>query len=585
MRKTSLILLASVGVVIGCAVIGCAYYNTFYNARKAFEEGERIRLNQRTPDGRIPPLAVASYELAIENAGLVLRDHPGSSLVDDALVLIGDARAVQGQHPQAIKRYEQVLRLFPDSEFVAHCLFSLGRSHFGAGDPVQADEMLDRFIREYPGSDRSPDAYLLRGEIAFDGGRYEEAVARFEAFLATHPGDDRQAEALYYIARSSLELNRFDRARDLFEQVIGQARTRTLRYQAGFMVGESLRREGLHGAALEVFESLLTQRDYARYRAEVMLAMAACQVGLGEVEAAVSRYATVISEFETDRDYDEEVSQAMYELAELYRNTGRLERAERHYADALRKSPRAYRVGKEAERKNRAIRELRRLNGNLENMLNALASTQPRENGGSNHASNVARLAENVVGIRFQLAEHYLFQLDMADSALSQYRSIEYESGDSALAARAAFARAWILDEVLDDPAQANSVYDTITEQYAGTDHAVEAAIMRSKPFEGELPEERLFAEAERLLFEADRPDSARGLYEQVLRRYPDGEYAPRALFALGWLAETRFGDPETALERYRGIVERYPGSDQAKSVRDKIRLMEEQRQDTGPGK
>lgn len=580
MRKTSLILIA-----FACVVIGCAYYNTFYNAKKAFKEGERIRLNQQTPDGGIPSLAVDSYELAIENAGLVLRDHPGSSLVDDALVLIGDARAIQGQHPQAIKRYEQVLRLFPDSEFVAHCLFSLGRSHFEAGNSVQADELLDRFIREYPGSDRSPDAFILSGEIAFDSGRYEEAVARFEAFLATHPGDGREAEALYYIARSSLELNRFAGARDLFGQVIRQARTKRLRYRAGFMMGESLRREGQHGAALEVFESLLEQRDYARYRPEVMLAMAACQVGLGGVEAAISRYVTTITEFENDRDYDEEVSQAMYELAELYRNTGGLERAERRYADALRKSPREYWVGKEAERKNRAIRELRRLNGNLENMLNALASTQARENGGPNHASNVARLTENVVGIRFQLAEHYLFQLDMTDSALSQYRSIENESGDLSLAAKAAFARAWILDEVVDDPVRANAVYDTITEQYAGTDHAVEAAIIRSKPIEGELPEERLFFEAERLLFEVDRPDSARGLYELVVRRYPDGEYAPRALYALGWLAETRFGEPETALERYRDIVDRYPGSDQAKSVRHKIRFMEELRQGTEPDK
>ena len=582
MGKTSLILFASV-----CVFFGCAYYNTFYNARKAFKEGERIRLNQQTPDGRIHPMAVASYERAIENAGLVLRDHSGSALVDDALVLIGDIRAIREQYPQAIKRYEQVLRLFPDSELVPHCLFSLGRSYFHAGEPVQADGLLDRFIGEYPGSDRSPDAYMLRGKIAFGDGRYEEAVTRFEAFLATHPGDGRQAEALYYIARSSLELNRFDGARDLFERVIAQARTKTLRYQAGFMVGESLRREGEHGAALAVFESLLERRDYADYRPEVMLAMAACQAGLGRLEAATSRYAAIVSGFEDDRDYGEEVAQAMYELAELYRNTGRLELAERHYADALRKSPREYRVRKEAERKNRAIRELRRLNGNLENMSSALASAtaKARENGGPSHSSNAARFMENVVGIRFQLAEHYLFQLDMADSALSQYRSIESESGDPVPAARAAFARAWVLDEVAGDPARANAVYDTITKQYAGTDHAVEAAIALSRPIEGDLPQERLFAEAERLLFEADRPDSAGGLYEMVVRRYPDGEYAPRALYALGWLAETHFGEPETALERYRALVDRYPGSDQAKSVRDKIRFMEALRQGTEPDK
>ena len=67
-----------------------------------------------------------------------------------------------------------------------------------------------------------------------------------------------------------------------------------------------------------------------------------------------------------------------------------------------------------------------------------------------------------------------------------------------------------------------------------------------------------------------------RDRYTNLANRYPKGEYAPRALFALGWLAETHYGDPEAALEHYRKIVEQYPRSDQAKSVRDKIKLMEE---------
>ncbi len=426
---------------------------------------------------------------------------------------------------------------------------------------------------------------MLRGEIAFGSGRHEEAVTRYEAFLNTYPGDDRQAEALYYIARSNLELNHFAGARDLLKRVIEQARTKTLRFQAGFMNAESLRREGEYRDALDEFESLLEQRAYEDYRPEIMLAMAACQVGLGGNEEAITRYETIISEFENDRDYDEEVSQAMYELGELYRNTGELELAERWYSDALRKSPRSFWVGNESDRKNRSIRELRRLNGNLDNMLSALAATKDREETGPNDASNAARLLENMVGLRFQLAEHYLFQMDMADSALSQYRSIENESGDPSMAAKAAFARAWVFDEMVDDPARAKSVYDAITVQYAGTDHAVEAAIALSKPVEGELPQDRLFAEAERLLFVADQPDSARGLYELVIRRYPDGEYAARALYALGWIAETHFGEPESALERYRDIVDRYPGSDQAKTVRDKIRLMEELRTETEPDK
>ena len=570
MRRTALILF-----ITACVVFGCAYYNTFYNARKAFREGERIRLSQQTPDGGLPPQAVASYELAIENAGLVLRDHPGSSLVDDALVLIGDALAVQGRHEEAARRYRQVLRLFPDSEYTGHCVFSLAGSLLAAGDSTRADELLDRFVREFPDDGRIPEALLLRGKVSFGGARYEEAVSRLQVFLDRYPGHDLEAETGYYIARSKLELKRYAEAREHLERAIGQARTEEVRYQAGYMLGESLRREGDLPAALGVFESLLDQRAYRDSHPEVMLAMAACLVEQGRHDAAVSRYEALISLYETDRNHDAEVSRAMFELGELYRIADYLELAEQWYDDARRKSPRSARVGDEADRKYRAIGELRRLNGNLDNMLAALETVERPVGSGSKSPSNYARLMENVTGLRFQLAELYLFQLEMADSALSQYRAVEEQSIDPSRSAKAAYARAWVLGEVMKDEERAKAVFDSIAARYPGTAHAVEASILLSKPIEGELPQDRLFAEAERLLFEADRPDSARGLYEQVVRRYPEGEYAPRALYALGWLAETRFDDPETALRLFNEIVERYPRSEQAESVRDKIRLME----------
>lgn len=580
MRRTSLILFALV-----CVVFGCAYYNTFYNARKAFKEGERIRLNQPTPDGSIPPLANTSYELAIENAGLVLRDHAGSSLVDDALVLIGDVRAIQGQHAEAIKRYEQVLRLFPDGEFTGHCVFSLGASLLNTGDSTRADEQLDRFVREFSGSDRIPDALMLRGKIALGGARYEVAVARFEEVLETHPGDEREAEARYYIARAMLAAHQFAEAREQLARAIEQARTRKLRFQAGFMLGESLRREGNLPAALGTYESLLDQRAYSDYHPEVMLAKAACLAEMDLNEPAVATYESLITDYESDRSHAEEVSQAMFELGELHRTAGDLDLTEQWYEQARRTSPRAFWVGDAADRKHRAIRELRRLDGNLGNLLAAMEALKTAGDPGSNTDSNYTKLAEDAIGLRFQLAELYLFQLEMADAALSQYRAIEEGSNDPSVAAKAAFARGWILDEMLNDTENARSVFDAIAVRYPGTVHAVEASILQSKPIEGELPMDRLFAEAERLLFEAGRPDSARGLYEQVLQRYPEGEYAPRALYALGWIAEVHFDDPGTALDRYREIMDRYPRSEQARSVRDKIRLMEELRPAAAPDK
>ena len=150
--------------------------------------------------------------------------------------------------------------------------------------------------------------------------------------------------------------------------------------------------------------------------------------------------------------------------------------------------------------------------------------------------------------------------------------------------AKVAFARAWVLAEVVKNPEFAEAVFDSITVRYPGTAHAVEAALILSRPIEGELPEERLIAEAERMLFETDQPDSARRIYEMVIERNPDGEYAAQALYALGWLDETHYNDPQKALERYLQIVDRFPRSDQAEALREKIRYMEESHRDSEPG-
>ena len=562
-------------IIVCIGFLNCAYYNTFYNAKKAFNEGERIRLDQPQADGTIPSLALASYEIAMTNAGLVLRDHSGSSYVDDALVMIGDILAIQGQHQKAIKKYEQVLRLFPKSKFHPYCVYSSAKSHFGAGNARQADEILERFIREYPGDNKTPDAYILRGEIAFSQESFETAIVIFNLYLDKYPNHGRYGDVLSYLVRSNMKLNRFSRARNLVELNLEKFHSEDLSYQADLMVGESLLQEGSYRKALLKFKSLLSQNKFEHKHPEVMLAMAACQIGLDDSDKAISQYKTIINLYEKNSIYAQEVAQAMFGLGELYQKSAALELAEKMFGDAIQKSPRSFWVRNQSDQKTRPIRQLRRLHEHLKNMESVLLAKRKLKKDNIKDSSDIERLLKNVAGIRFQLAEQYLFQLEMADSALSQYRSIEKESVDSSIAAKATFAQAWIYDNFIGDSKQASFLYNSITKNYNETPYAAESALLLSKPINGELSEDRMFTEAEQLLFEAGEPDLAYGLYELVLIRYPNGVFAPRALLALGWIAETYYSNPQTALELYRRIIAQYPSSDQANSIRNKVSFME----------
>ena len=81
---------------------GCAYFNTFYNARKYYREGLDLKAaNQPTP-------AKAKFEKAIEKSALVIQRWPRSRWADDALLLIGLSYYHQGYYDKAMRNFDQL---------------------------------------------------------------------------------------------------------------------------------------------------------------------------------------------------------------------------------------------------------------------------------------------------------------------------------------------------------------------------------------------------------------------------------------------------------------------------------------------
>src|SRR5690606_14844440 len=109
MRSPFLLALATLFLVAGCSsnsFVGrrydnfTAYYNTFYNAKNAYDRGvENLEQQDQPVDrNRYLPLFSAftarsaggqAFNNAIEKSADVLREHPNSKWVDDALLLIG----------------------------------------------------------------------------------------------------------------------------------------------------------------------------------------------------------------------------------------------------------------------------------------------------------------------------------------------------------------------------------------------------------------------------------------------------------------------------------------------------------------
>ena len=147
------------GMLAGCSpdsIVGSrvdnfrAFYNTFYNAEQDFETGmESVREQSQAldPDRFVsifpdPANQVdrTSFESAIERSADVLREHPQSKWVDDALMLIGKSYFYLSEFGAAAEKFEEIIAL--DDERASEARFWLARTRASQGNTDGAAEQV-----------------------------------------------------------------------------------------------------------------------------------------------------------------------------------------------------------------------------------------------------------------------------------------------------------------------------------------------------------------------------------------------------------------------------------------------------------
>jgi outer membrane protein assembly factor BamD len=177
-------------------------------------------------------LADEDYFDAVEILERLLRANPGSSLVPQARVRLGDARFGLEEYVLARAEYERVVQDHPSSPFVEEARFKIARSAYASihefdRDPTETEQsiaLMEAFLRDYPESAYAAEAKealadcrdrLARRE--FETGRFYErrnrkrsAVIQYEYVVSQYPGTSWANQALLRLGevhRSRLELN------------------------------------------------------------------------------------------------------------------------------------------------------------------------------------------------------------------------------------------------------------------------------------------------------------------------------------------------------------------------------------------
>ena len=344
-RRLSPLLLALAGLV---ALSGCssssfvgrrfdnftAYYNKFYNAKKAYREGVKALEERDAPvDGdayldvfTVPERAGGGehFNSAIQKSADVLRKHDASKWADDALLLIGTAYFYERNYVGAEQKFREVIGLdgrFERSPLKDEARFWLARTLIASEDYDEAAAHLEETLRgeglprRWEGQMR-----LALGELHVKRGDWEEAAAELERGLDLVRDDELGARAQFLRAQVLETLGDYEAAAEAFARVRRYDPRFELAYAAEM---GALRARGLHGeteGALERLRRMERDDKYYDRRAELATLRARIYQAEGRVGEAERLYLDLLYNGDTDLDLQAVRGRVHYGLGTLYRD-------------------------------------------------------------------------------------------------------------------------------------------------------------------------------------------------------------------------------------------------------------------------
>ncbi|TDI90771.1 MAG: tetratricopeptide repeat protein [Caldithrix sp.] len=611
--------------VVSFLVSSCAYFNTFYNTKKVFNEAKKER-KKRIGD-KPTSSELQKYDKTIEKASKILEVYPNSKYVDDAVMILGECFYYKGENVRAQRKFHELVTYFPESEYFLKAKIWLAKTDIKLRDYPAARLNLRELLslQKLKRSIRTESRYLL-GESLFEEGRFSEAATEYET--AAVDAKDKLIKTNAYLKLGECQIinEEFAAAITSFRNATRYSPDKDLKFDSRLNLGKALKLAGDFKDATRICSQLLENFSYRKQHGLVKLEIADCvyHEGLslydklkdanveysGKIKQALDAYQATAEEFKKTKVS----AAAYYQMAKIYEeDLADFNKAMVSYNKVRGEYPKSEWVP-EATKKANDIGDLIRLKSLVRksqgkqlamssgryHQLSELEllllehgvhpelrfmqrqkktakldlSTLSAEDNLSEKEKKKKSLDE-LVANKLQLAEVYLFQFNQIDSALFEYDEIDELFPSHPETAKAIYSSAFIYENEFQNKSRTDSLLYTLLQRFPDSYQAQDARKKLGLPLKPIINGPSiLFRKAEAALFNEKNVQNAISGYEAVLAKYPDSEYAPKALFALGWVHDLVTLDKEKATVLYEEIQNKYPNSKFARLVARKLRAV-----------
>ncbi len=537
---------------------GCVYYNTFYNAKKAFNQAEKIRDKNKYTSGSG---GGQQYKIAIEKALKVIENNPNTKYYDDALYVVGVSYYHTKQYGKADRRFRELLANYPESPYSKESELYLAKTKLKLREEDQAMELFENiFNADYEKSFKSEAAMGL-GRYYYDNNDIVEAQPYFYAVRDSLGNDIEKKIAQKYIADGYFTLFKFDDALSAYLQIIGMNPNKNEKYHALFSASEAAYNLLRIDEGIDYLNTLMDDEVYFDSVGTLKLAIAKGYDYDGEYESAEEIYLSLAE----DEDSKRVASEANYQLGLMAQfDKDDLVLAKEYY-DKAAKLYRSSDAGKDALQRSADI-------GKLETFARTLKidSTTTQEN------------IDDAAFTQIRLARLYWLSLDKPDTAIIEMQYVVDSFPTAYDAPSALIALSQMYREYKEDSTAADSILHLVLERYPNSDRVAE--VIKLLDLQGTAADtgyaQLYLHKAENFLVDGNNKDSAKYYYQYIIDNFPESDLYLQARFALLWIEEEYESPGDSSLFfAYNAFVDSFPSSPWAREAGNIVKAANREKQ------
>lgn len=430
---------------------GCAYFNTFYNAKTTFNKA--MKLKEKSADQKAPQNMM---DKVIEKCGKVIKYYPNSKWVDDAILLMGKAYIEQNKYDRALRKFDEIIIYYPDSPFMGEALYLTGITYLKKEDYNLAIGTFNKILRLEGNEFKDASAYRII-EIFSKKKEFDKLIESADSFISNYKDSPYLSGVYLLLGDAQLGKGNLERAVETLKSARKTSRSGEEKNIIEEKYGVSLIKKGNMEEGLSILKNLLEKSQDEERTAHLTFQI--CQAYLDDNQA--DKALKELDEFISIYPAGSNTAESFYRKGLIYEEKKNdIQSAVESYEKTLQLNPEED-IKKNAMERSTILKKIQSYTETLK---------EP------DSTANIAKL-------HFLLAELFLFEKNNADKALMEYKTVFDSFPDSPFVPKAALAIAWIYEKEKYDSITAINMYKKVQQNFPQSKYyyTAEKAIKRLK--------------------------------------------------------------------------------------------------------